>query len=103
MYSEWKFQLAQHEVRITNNWFTGLKLYVDGQLKGKNRLPIALGTHAFIKAELENLGTLEVIPFALFTVEVSVKLTTDAESLLVYSSHERVSLSTKRYINQLNS
>ncbi|TMO82494.1 hypothetical protein [Pseudoalteromonas spongiae] len=40
MYKEWEFDLNDHHVRVTNNWLTGVKLYVDGKLKGRNGFPV---------------------------------------------------------------
>ena len=40
MYKEWEFTLENHHVRVTNNWLTGVKLYVDGKIKGRNGFPI---------------------------------------------------------------
>ena len=101
MFSKWQFNIAKHEILITNNWITGMKLYVDGLLKDTNAFPFAIGNHVFLRTELEHLGTLEVIPYAIFTVEISAKLKTAHDHLLVYSSYQKQTLREKRLTQQL--
>lgn len=102
MYSEWKFKLSQHEIRITNHWFGGLKLYVNGQLQDTNFNPFALGKNVFLSCNLGELGKLEVTPYApFFTVEISVRLTTSDDSILIFSTYERQTLREKRLFAEL--
>ncbi|WP_028109132.1 hypothetical protein [Ferrimonas futtsuensis] len=97
MRKEFSFKVKGHDIRVTNSWLRGAKLYVDGDLRDCDRSFIATGKTALMSANLGDEGVLEVFPLSgLFSVELDVYLIKQEVRLQVYSSHERLSLTEKR-------
>lgn len=96
MRKEFKFSVKSHQVKITNSWLHGAKLYIDGDLRDFDRSLTANGKTALLSAKLGEFGILEIFPSSLFTVEMDAFLTKDSEKLHVYSSHKRISLNEQR-------
>lgn len=51
-----------HHIRVENSWFTGEKLYVDGQLQDEN---LGLGLRATLNGQLKSLEHSENIKVTL--------------------------------------
>lgn len=92
-----EFKVNQYRIKIVNSWFTGAKLYVDGDLKDADKTYIANGRKPLLSAKLGELGILDIYPLSKFwSVEMSAYLVTVEEKRLVFSSHERLSLRERR-------
>jgi hypothetical protein len=65
-----------HEILVVNGWFTGTKLFINGEFRAENRALFALTTNKpFLTTELELKGqshTIEVFCRALLTVEIKI-------------------------------
>ena len=96
MRKEWNFNLSGHTVRITNSWFFGMKLYIDGDVRDEDRGFLALGNEVRLSARIPEVGVLEVEPRAFITVEIDVYLKEDGNRNLVFSSTKRLALSQQR-------
>ncbi len=51
-----------HHIQVENNWFTGEKLYVDGQLQDEN---LGLGIRGILNGELKDIEDKKSIKVAL--------------------------------------
>ena len=51
MKKTFKVMYNGHHIQVENNWFTGEKLYVDGQLQDEN---LGLGLRAILNGELKS-------------------------------------------------
>ncbi|GGO71567.1 hypothetical protein [Bowmanella pacifica] len=100
MNKEWNLTLNDQLIRITNSWFHGMKLYINGELKDHDRRLFALGNLVTLSAKLDDGSVLEVEPKAIFTVEIKVYLTKDSERSAVFSSSDRLPLSQQRTLRQ---
>ncbi len=96
MRKEFKFKVKGHEVKITNSWIHGAKLYIDGDFRDFDKSLTANGKIALLSANLGEFGILEIFPSALFTVEMDAFLTKENEKMHVYSSHKRLNLKEQR-------
>ncbi|MEE2000976.1 hypothetical protein QWY20_05880 [Alkalimonas sp. MEB108] len=98
-----EFTLAPHQVKITNSWLHGAKLYVDGELRDFDKTFLATSHHTLLSANLGELGVLEIKPVSkLLSVEMDAYLVNEASSHLVYSSYQRVSFSGRRLLAMNN-
>ncbi len=65
-----------HEILDVNSWFSGAKLFINGEFRGENRTLFALtGREPLLATELELKGqfhTVEVFCRAHFTVEIKI-------------------------------
>lgn len=43
MRKSWNFEIKGHDIRITNSWLHGMKLYVDGDFKDEHQGLFAFG------------------------------------------------------------
>ena len=97
MRKEFNFKVKGHDIRVTNAWFRGAKLYVDGDLRDFDKSLIATGKSALMSADLGDEGVLEIFPLSgMFSVELDAYLVKHEARQQVYSSHERLSLTEKR-------
>ncbi len=97
MRKEFNFEIKGHQIKVTNSWFLGAKLYVDGDLRDFDKTFIALGNKVLMSANLGQFGTLEIIPLsAAFSVELDAYLVHGDARQHVFSSHKRLSLSEQR-------
>lgn len=94
-----EFAVKSHRVKITNSWFSGAKLYIDGELRDSDTTFFAFGKKTLLSAALGELGVLEIKPLStVFTVEMDAFLVRGTSTQLVYSSHRRLSLSEQRLV-----
>ncbi|WP_163936235.1 hypothetical protein [Paraferrimonas sp. SM1919] len=97
MRKTFEFNVKGHSVKITNSWFSGAKLYVDGDLRDTDRTFLALQSKPLLSANLGEAGILEINPLSkAITVEMDAFLIKDGQKQPVYSSHKRLSLTQKR-------
>ena len=96
MRKEFEFNVKGHKVKITNSWFHGAKLYVDGDFRDFDKSLTANGKVALLSANLDDFGILEVFPSTSFTVEMDAYLILNNSKQHVFSSHERLSLIEQR-------
>ena len=96
MRKEFKFNVKNHKIKVTNSWFHGAKLYVDGDFRDFDKSLSANGKVALLSANMGELGILEIFPVALFTVEIDAYLVFDNTKQYVFSSHKRLSLTEQR-------
>ncbi len=97
MRKQWEFKVKGHSVKVTNDWFFGLKLYVDGECRDTDNALIANGKNVLLSAKLAGFGILEITPKSNFiSVEIDAYLLNDTDKQYVYSSHKRLSLSEQR-------
>jgi len=92
MRKEFKFNVKDHQIKVTNSWFHGAKIYVDGDFRDFDKSLSAYGKVALLSANLGELGILEIFPVAFFTVEIDAYLVFDNTQQFVFSSHKRLSL-----------
>jgi hypothetical protein len=71
---EWSFEFENHQIRVTNSWFRGAKLYIDGVLRATNRSLIANpGQPAFTAPLADGKGPIvEVFFEAVMTVKAKI-------------------------------
>ncbi len=87
MSESWRFTTKSHEVKVTNSWFFGVKLYVDGKLRDKDTSFLDFGQEALI-APLENGTVLEVVPKpGLVSVQLDAYLVDGTQRKWVFSSY----------------
>ncbi|GAA0812470.1 hypothetical protein KO495_00610 [Colwellia sp. D2M02] len=96
MRKEFTFTVKGHKVKITNSWFHGAKLYINGDFKDFDKSFTANGKVALLSASLGEYGILEIYPSSLFTVEMDAYLTKGDEHRRVFSSHKRLNLKEQR-------
>ncbi|WP_445946045.1 hypothetical protein [Shewanella sp.] len=96
MRKEFKFTVKEHEIKVTNSWFHGMKLYVGGELRDFDKSLTANGKIALLSAKLGECGVLEIYPSSLFTIEVDAYLIKGSENMHVFSSNKRLSLKEQR-------
>jgi hypothetical protein len=96
MRKEFEFNVKNHKIKVTNSWFYGIKLYVDGDFRDFDKSLSANGKVALLSANLGQFGIVEIFPAALFTVEIDAYLIVDEKKQHVFSSHQRLSLTEQR-------
>jgi hypothetical protein len=96
MRKAFKFNVKGHKINITNSWFHGAKLYVDGDFRDFDKSLFANGKVALLSANLGEFGILEIFSVAFFTVEIDAYLVFDHTKQHVFSSHKRLSLTEQR-------
>ncbi|MDP5460487.1 hypothetical protein [Alishewanella sp. SMS8] len=96
MRKTWSFKVKGHSIKVVNTWFHGMKLYIDGDLRDHDSSFLAFGNEVLMFANLGEEGIIEIIPRAFLTVEVDAFLSKDDESVPVFSSTNRLSLSQQR-------
>ena len=88
MSESWSFTTTSHKIKVTNSWFFGIKLYVDGKLRDKDTSFLEFGEEA-LTAMLDNGRVLEVIPKpGLVSVQMDAYLIEDEQRRLVFSSYQ---------------
>ena len=99
MRKEWKFNVKNHVVKIVNTWFSGVKLYIDGDLRDTDASFHANGKTVLLSANLSEHGILEISPKSkLISVEIDAHLIVNNVSHVVFSSHKRLSLTEQRTV-----
>lgn len=63
---EWTFNLKHHQIHIAYNYFDGMKLYVDGDLRDFSELNLSFRDDVLLKANLPEIGIIDVTPSLLF-------------------------------------
>ncbi len=96
MRKEFKFKVKGYDVKITNTWLGGAKLYVDGDFRDQDNTFLANGKSALLSAKIGDHGILEIYPLSDFSVEMDVYLISNNSKQFVYSSHKRLSLTEQR-------
>ena len=92
MSESWSFRTIDHKVKVTNSWFFGVKLYIDGKLSDKDTSFLDFGEEA-LTAKLANGMLLEVIPKpGLVSVQMDAYLVEDEQRRLVFSSYQPTAL-----------
>jgi len=75
-----------------NSWWNGAKLYIDGELKDRDKTFLALSKQVLMSANLKEVGILEIIPLSgLISVEIDAYLRSGQQRKHIYSSHKRMS------------
>ncbi|RLV57988.1 hypothetical protein D5018_19605 [Parashewanella curva] len=91
MRKTFEFEVKGHNVKITNSWFSGAKLYVNGDLKDTDKTRVARGDVALLATNLGEAGFLQIKPLSTpFTVEMDAYLVVGNNSEHVYSSHKQL-------------
>lgn len=86
-----EFEVNEHQIKITNSWVHGAKLYVDGDLRDFDKTFHAFGKETLMSANLQDEGILEIVPLSgLWSVEMDAFLLSGSDKKHVYSSHKRV-------------
>ncbi|MGB0892885.1 MAG: hypothetical protein ACPGUD_00630 [Parashewanella sp.] len=86
------FNIQGHNVTITNSWFSGAKLYVDGNLRDTDKTMVAKGNKSLLSANLGDAGFLQIKPLSkLLSVEMDAYLVNGNNSQHIYSSHKQLS------------
>ncbi len=99
MQKTFEFIVKGHQIRITNSWLYGAKLYVDGDFRDQDKTFLAFGSEPLLSASLGEKGILEIYPLsALVSVEMDAYLTKDRSKQHVYSSHKRLTLREQRLV-----
>jgi len=92
-----QFKVKNHTIRIVNTWSSGVKLYVDGDLRDTDKSLFANGKAALLSASLGEYGILEIFPLSgLISVEMDAYLILNNSKQYVFSSHKRLSLTEQR-------
>ncbi|WP_166377450.1 hypothetical protein [Pseudoalteromonas sp. Z9A4] len=92
-----EFTVKSIKVKIINSWFSGTKLYVNGDLRDTDKTLLAFRNNTLLSANLGELGVLEIKPLSgLITTEMDAYLVNDTNIQHVYSSHKRLSLKEQR-------
>ncbi|WP_350431288.1 hypothetical protein ABIS04_12620 [Shewanella sp. H8] len=93
MRKSFEFTVKSNKVKITNSWFSGAKLYVNGDLRGTDKTFLAISNRTLLSANLGESGILEIKPLSgLITVEMDAYLVNGTDMQHVYSSHKGLSL-----------
>lgn len=88
MSESWSFTAISHKIKVTNSWFFGVKLYVDGKLRDKDTSFLDFGEEA-LTAVLEHGRVLEVVPKpGLVSVQMDAYLIEEEHRRLVFSSYQ---------------
>ena len=96
---EFSFKIQDTKIRIVNTWFSGIKLYVNGEYRDYNNQFFILSKQVLLSANLGDLGILEIeVKSGLSSMEFDAYLDQGHERLHIYSSHERISLKAQRLI-----
>ncbi|MBB1379138.1 hypothetical protein [Pseudoalteromonas sp. SR43-2] len=97
MRKSFEFTVKSIKVKIINTWFSGAKLYVNGDLRDTDKTLLAIRNNTLLSASLGELGVLEIKPLSgLITVEMDAYLVNGTNIQHVYSSHKRLSLKEQR-------
>ena len=97
MRKSFEFTVKSIKVKIINTWFSGAKLYVNGDLRDTDKTLLAIRNNTLLSANLGELGVLEIKPLSgLITVEMDAYLVNGTNIQHVYSSHKRLSLKEQR-------
>ncbi|WP_133406904.1 hypothetical protein [Parashewanella tropica] len=92
MRKKFAFNIKGHNVTITNSWFSGAKLYVDGKLRDTDKTMVAKGNKSLLSANLGDAGFLQIKPLSkLLSVEMDAYLVNGNNSQHIYSSHKQLS------------
>lgn len=90
MKKTFQFQVAEHEIRVINNWFSGAKLYVDGEARDSDSTWVAFSRETLMSANLGEQGILEIVPISrVFSVEMEAYLRHGKQRVQVFSSETR--------------
>jgi hypothetical protein len=98
MRKTWNFEVKRHSIKVVNSWLHGMKLYVDGDFRDRDRSFFVFGGEVMLSANLSEVGVIEIEPRSFVTVEIDVYLSKDGKRQLVFSSTKRLSLSQQRDI-----
>lgn len=108
MQKSWMFMISQHKIKVTNSWFTGLKLFIDDELKDKNTHFFSAGKMSLLSAQVANVGIVEICPkSSLISTEIDAYFIENNEekgvkrTRKVFSSHQRLSLKEQRLNKEL--
>lgn len=96
MRKTWQFNVGNHTIKITNSWLFGTKLYVNGELKDIEHCLFSLGDKVLLSAPLQH-DTLEIVPRALFNLDIDAFLTTSHSRELVFSTSKHVPIKVSVY------
>ncbi|WP_286235834.1 hypothetical protein [Thalassotalea sediminis] len=92
-----EFIVKGHKVKVVNSWFSGAKLYIDGDVRDQDKTLFAFGNKALLSANLGEHGVLEIMPIStMWSVEIDAVLNKDNNLQQVYSSHRRLRLRERR-------
>jgi hypothetical protein len=74
---KWTAEFSGHQIKVTNDWFGGAKLYIDDELVDQNKEPsIDNDKVAFLKAPIDkfhsNSPIVEVFVHAIITVKAKI-------------------------------
>jgi hypothetical protein len=71
---EWLVEFQNHQIRVTNSWFRGAKLFVDGVLRAENKSLIANPGRPLLSASLADADSpiIEVFFQAVMTVKAKI-------------------------------
>jgi hypothetical protein len=71
---EWLVEFQNHKIRVTNSWFRGAKLYIDGALRAENKSLIANPGQPTFNAQLADADSpmIEVYFQAVMTVKAKI-------------------------------
>jgi len=108
MHKSWLFMLSEHKIKVSNSWFTGLKLYIDDELKDKNKHLFSAGNMPLLSANIAGAGLIEICPkSSFFSTEIDAYFIENNEEAgvkqirKVFSSYQRLSLKEQRLIKEL--
>jgi hypothetical protein len=97
MRKHFEFTVKGHQIKVTNSWLRGAKLYVDGDFRDQDKSLFAFGSQALLSANLGEHGILEINPLsALISVEIDAYLINNQIKQHVFSSHKHLSLKEQR-------
>ena len=61
-----------HTIKVSNNWFTGSKLYVDDELLDSSNEFFALDPNKVIMSVSRGADRIEVFAYAIFTTKMKI-------------------------------
>lgn len=97
MRKDWTFNIGKDEIKVTNSWSGGIKLYVNGDLRDHDITKFTSKKYALLSTNLGEQGILEINPSSsMFSVEIDAYLVQQQNKELIYSSYQRLSLKQQR-------
>ena len=78
---EWLVEFQDHKVRVTNSWFRGAKLYIDGALRAENKSLIANPGQPTFSALLAGAHSPVVEVFFQAVMTVKAKIVIDGKKV----------------------
>jgi len=92
-----EFTVKSNKIKIVNSWFSGIKLYVNGNLRDTDKTLFTLSQNTLLSASIDGVGIVEIKPLSgLISTEIDAYLIEKTEKHHVYSSHKRLSLKQQR-------